>query len=414
MIKIFTYIQTALVQLVKNKGRSILTMLGIIIGIGSVIFIMTLGESAKNFLLSQFSQFGTNVIEVGMQSSMGLDSSADGEKLTLDDVQALKDSAILPELTDIAAGDIVSETFEYKKEKLSANIYGDSPAVFTVNNFKIIQGRAFNASDVASSAKVVVLDGGLAEEVFGTENPVGQKVKIGGRFMRVVGVTEKTSFGPGSFGFQMAYMPISTVKQLFGEEKNRNTVSYMLIQFNKGTDAVSFQNRLSYELRRLHNITDEAENPFMVFSRDQAIRIMDTVLLGIQGFVSAVAGISLLVGGIGIMNIMLVTVKERTKEIGLRKAIGAKNNTVLFQFLIESVVLTTIGGIVGIALGLGLSFGAVALVNVLQPDWGVAFVFVPSALIIACGVSVTIGIIFGLYPAIKAAKLHPIEALRYE
>ena len=188
----------------------------------------------------------------------------------------------------------------------------------------------------------------------------------------------------------------------------------MLIQFNKGTDAVSFQNRLSYELRRLHNITDEAENPFMVFSRDQAIRIMDTVLLGIQGFVSAVAGISLLVGGIGIMNIMLVTVKERTKEIGLRKAIGAKNNTVLFQFLIESVVLTTIGGIVGIALGLGLSFGAVALVNVLQPDWGVAFVFVPSALIIACGVSVTIGIIFGLYPAIKAAKLHPIEALRYE
>ncbi len=149
-------------------------------------------------------------------------------------------------------------------------------------------------------------------------------------------------------------------------------------------------------------------------SREQALSIFTTILVGIQAFISAVAAISLMVGGIGIMNIMLVTVKERTKEIGLRKAIGAKNASILIQFLVESVVLTTIGGLIGVTLGLSLSGLAVFAANLLQPDWGVQFVVVPSAIILACGVAAIVGLIFGIYPAYKASRLHPIEALRYE
>ncbi|HLD21536.1 MAG TPA: ABC transporter permease [Patescibacteria group bacterium] len=410
---IFTYIGTALRQLAHNKGRSALTMLGIIIGIGSVIFIMTLGEVAKNFLLNQISQFGTNVIEVGLPSSMGLDSSEDIQ-LSEDDVDTLYNSSLLPELTAISAGYSASESLEYNGETQTVTVWGDYPEYFDINHLKIVKGRFFNATDVTNASRVVVIDEKLARDVFHSTDVIGTRIKIGGTFLTIIGIMQEMNFGPGTFGMSMVYSPLSTVKQLYAPSEDMHVVSFLLIEFESGTDTQSFRNRLEYELRRSHDLLNTDEDPFMLFSRDQALSILDTVLVGIQTFVSAVAAISLLVGGIGIMNIMLVTVKERTKEIGLRKAIGAKNNSVLIQFLVESIVLTTVGGVIGIVLGLGLSSASVAIANMFQPDWGIAFVFVPEALIIACGVSITVGLVFGLYPAFKASKLSPIEALRYE
>jgi len=186
------------------------------------------------------------------------------------------------------------------------------------------------------------------------------------------------------------------------------------MEFENGTNTEDFENRITHEMQRLKRVPYDQTDTFDIISRAQFLETFNTILLGIQLFISAVAGISLVVGGIGIMNIMLVTVKERTKEIGLRKAVGANNQSILTQFLVESVVLTTVGGIIGISLGLGLSELVVLILGVVQPTWNVHFIFVPSALILACGVSITIGILFGLYPAIKASRLHPIESLRYE
>jgi putative ABC transport system permease protein len=416
MTMIFVYIQTALKQLLKNKGRSVLTMLGIIIGIGSVIFILTIGQAAKGFLLGQITKFGTNVIEVAPSGSFGPFGGSDDAVLTDDDVKAVETSSLLPEITGISAGDSsVSRELTYQNESAQVSIFADRPEVFSVNNYKNVAGRFFNTSDMQNNARVVVVGEGLAEELFDSvQNAVGKEVKIGDALFTVIGVSEDAALGPGSFGTEVVYAPLTTIRQLFVEQDKQKEVTFMLVQFEQGTNVESFKNRLNYVITENHAYFKENPDQLTVVSREQALGIFTTILVGIQAFISAVAAISLMVGGIGIMNIMLVTVKERTKEIGLRKAIGAKNASILIQFLVESVVLTTIGGLIGVALGLSLSGLAVLAANILQPDWGVQFVVVPSAILLACGTAAIVGLIFGIYPAYKASKLHPIEALRYE
>ncbi|MFC1598073.1 ABC transporter permease [Patescibacteria group bacterium] len=415
MTLILTHISTALRQLARNKGRSVLTMLGIIIGIGSVIFILTAGEIAKNFLLAQISQFGTNVVEVGTVGSFGPFGELEDVSLSEDDVKLIYESSLLPEVEAVSAGSYSTQSLESDGEKATVSIWGDRPEVFPVNNVKAIKGRVFNSAEYQNASRVVVVGERLATDTFNTTNVVGEQVKIGGVFFTIIGVVE--DFGGdlvGSLGTEMVFAPISTVRDLFVDPGEADDVTFILIEFAHGTNVESFNSRLEYELLRSHNLLERDEDVFMIMSREQALDIFDTVLLGIQAFISAVAAISLIVGGIGIMNIMLVTVKERTKEIGLRMAIGAKNSSIMSQFLIESVVLTTVGGIAGIVLGLGLSALAVVAVNTFAPDWGVSFVLVPNALIIATAVAVAVGLVFGLYPAVKASKLNPIEALRYE
>jgi putative ABC transport system permease protein len=409
----FAYLKTALSQLIKNKGRSVLTMLGIIIGIGSVIFIMTTGEVAKNFLLGQISQFGTNVIEVAVQGELGGFGEGGDIELTEDDVTAVENSPLLPDVTGVSAGYSVVEDMTANDITETISVFGDRPALFEVNNLDPIYGRFFTESEMDNRARVVVIDEPTAEKFFNEKNAVGERVKIGGASFTVIGITK--SLTP-DFGFTPAfvYAPITTVKKEFASGDKADTISFLLVEFDTDSNAESFSNRLEYVLRENNGLLDDDGEPYLLFSREQGIAIFDSVLIGIQAFISAVAAISLVVGGIGIMNIMLVTVKERTKEIGLRKAIGAKNNSILTQFLIESVVLTTVGGLIGISLGLGLTAAGVAAANVLQPDWGVAFVFVPNAIFLATGVAVSVGLIFGLYPAVKASRLEPIEALRYE
>ncbi len=416
MTMIFVYIQTALKQLLKNKGRSVLTMLGIIIGIGSVIFILTIGQAAKGFLLGQITKFGTNVIEVAPAGSFGPFGGSDEAQLTEADVKAVQESSLLPEITGISAGDSsVSRTLAYQDQTVQVSIFADRPEVFSVNNYKNKGGRFFNNSDMQNNARVIVIGEGLAKDLFDTtDNAIGKEVKLGDSLFTVIGISEDSSLGPNSFGSELVYAPLSTIRQLFIDQDKQKDVTFMLVQFEQGTNVDSFKNRLSYVITENHAYFKENPDQLTVVSREQALSIFTAILVGIQAFISAVAAISLMVGGIGIMNIMLVTVKERTKEIGLRKAIGAKNASILIQFLVESVVLTTIGGLIGVALGLSLSGLAVLTANILQPDWGVQFVVVPSAILLACGTAAIVGLIFGIYPAYKASRLHPIEALRYE
>lgn len=412
---LFSYVATALRQLRRNTGRSILTMLGIIIGIGSVIFIMTTGELAKQFLLGQITQFGTNVVEVASPGTFGPGESLEELTLTQKDIEIIENSDLLPEVTGISAGYFTTQTMEYQDESMTVTVNADYPGFFSVNNMRLKQGRFYTSDDVERFQKVVVIEEPFAKDVFGSvTQAIGETIKIGGKSFRVIGVMEQMSFGPSSFGFgSVVYAPITTTKQLFADPADMDEIGYLLVQFEPGTEVESFKNRLTYVINQAHDLL-ETDSGFTIISREQALDIFNNVLLGIQLFVSAVASISLLVGGIGIMNIMLVTVSERTKEIGLRKAIGAKNYSILTQFLVESVVLTTVGGLIGIAGGLGLTELVVVIMNVVQPDWNIQFVFVPLALVLACGVIVSLGILFGIYPALKASRLSPMEALRYE
>lgn len=411
----FVHVRTALRQLTLNKGRSLLTMLGIIIGIGSVIFIITVGEVAKRFLISQISQFGTNVLEVSTTGELGPVTSTNSITLHTSTVDALKQSSLLPDLVSISGWYGAQGTLVYNDSQTAVSAFGVEKEAFSINNFVPIAGRVLTDADQLQEARVVVIQSKLAESLFGSaEKAVHKQVKINGVPFEIVGVLEAVPLAGGFLG-ETVYVPLATVYREFAPSEDVGTVSIMLMQFAQGTNVESFKERLKVELKRLLYLSDEdVKSAFFIADRASFLDIFNTILLGIQAFVSAVAGISLVVGGIGIMNIMLVTVKERTKEIGLRKAIGANNASVRTQFLVESVILTTIGGLIGVASGLLLSFCAVLIANALQPSWGITFVFVPQAILIACGVSMTVGLVFGLYPALKASRLSPIEALRYE
>lgn len=412
MIRAYTI--NALKQLQKNKARSALTMLGIIIGIGSVIFIMSSGEVAKNYLLGEITKFGTNVVEVAPLTTFGAFGGGESDiVLTDSDVDAIENSSLLPEVTAISAAATTVEILEYNGKTTNITVNGDRIGGLDANNLSVKAGRFFNEADIATREKVLVIGEDMIEDFFDNENVLGKRVKVGGEFFKIIGVTESISSG-FAFAPSFTYAPITTVRDTFIDPTEHDEVEYILIEFEEGTEVDSFTSRVKFELNRNHGLTSEDDEVFLVVSREAGLEVFNNILLAVQAFVSAVASISLIVGGIGIMNIMLVTVSERTKEIGLRKAIGAKNHSITTQFLIESIVLTTVGGIVGIVLGLGLTYSAVYAANYFQPDWGITFVLVPQAIIVATAVAVVTGLIFGIYPAVKASRLHPIEALRYE
>lgn len=412
---LLTHVQTSIRQLLANKGKSVLTMLGIVIGIGSVILIMTLGEIAKQFLLGQISQFGTNVVEVADQGSFGPFAEEEPIIFSLEDVKKLEASSLLTEIQGISTTYTTSGSVEYDGETYPVSVWGDRPSVFDVNGLDFIAGRSFSDAELNRSESVVVLSESFANDLFDTAaKAVGKTITVDGRALLVLGVVNDPPLGGGPFGGDYVYVPLTTVYAFLAPAEDYNQITFLLIEIDPETNVDQFKDQLVFEIKRIKNLDDDASKRLLVQSREQFLDIFDNVLVGIQMFVAAIAAISLFVGGIGIMNIMLVTVKERTKEIGLRKAVGAKNSSILIQFLIEAAVLTTVGGLIGIGGGLGLAWVAVEAVQLAQPSWEIHFVFVPSAIILACAVSMTTGFIFGLYPAMKAAKLHPIEALRYE
>lgn len=401
-------ITEAVNTLTVNKLRTGLATLGIVIGIGSVIALVSLGQSSQQAVQTQIQSIGSNLLTVipGAQNTGGVRGAAGGATtLTYEDAQALQTS---PQVTTVKN---VSPEFSRRtqvtagRNNTNTQILGVTPPYLDVRKVTISSGAFISQRDVASMTKVAVLGPQVVSDLFGEgANPVGQSVRINNQAFRVIGVT----VAKGGTGFQnqddMVFIPLTTAqKQLFGVDY----VSSISVEAQNEDVMTDAQNEIGYLLLTRHKLNDPATADFTIFSQNDILNTASQVTGTFTALLSGIAAISLLVGGIGIMNIMLVTVTERTREIGLRKALGAKKKVIITQFLIESIILTFAGGIIGMLLGILISFIIARLINT-------PFVLSLSSVLLAIGVSGGIGIIFGWYPARKAAGLQPIEALRYE
>ncbi|MCC6643334.1 ABC transporter permease [Candidatus Peregrinibacteria bacterium] len=405
------YLQMSWIAINENRGRSILTMLGIIIGVGAVVLMTSLGRGAESLILGSVSSFGNDLIYISPGSpdeGLGAGSITSVDRIKYRDYLDLKKVDFLQNVTPFLVYDAILVLADQNEK---AQVVGTTNGYSKALNFYPEEGRFIEDFDNSSAARVVVLGYKLSDRLFGDQDPIDQDIKIKGLNFRVVGVMEEQGGNAFESYDDMAFMPITTLQTyLFGVDY----VQTIMAQAIGSMDEAIIQTREA--IRRIHNIdnpTDDlSKDDFSIISQEQAVGIFTSVSSVLTLFISLIASISLLVGGIGIMNIMYVSVNQRTREIGLRKAVGATSRDILFQFLLEAVVLTLIGGFLGVLGGLGLAFLAARIIVKFQSTW--QFLVNEQALLIALIVSILIGVIFGLYPARKAAAKNPIEALRYE
>ena len=391
-----------------NKVRSGLTMLGIVIGIGSVIALTAIGDGAQSSIQSSIQSIGSNLIIImpGATRTPGSIVSAGrgtAQSLTDDDATAIASQvagaiAVDPEVQ-------TSKQVTYQGTNTRTTILGTSDQYPAVRNLQIGDGSYFTAAQVTSLARVAIIGPTVEADLIATgTEAVGQKINIGGDEFTIIGV----SVAKGGSGFtnqdNQIFIPISTAQQLFTGNKYASTIS---VEADSTSDMTAVQNSITSLLLTRHNISNPANADFSTVNQADIAATASSVTSTFTVLLAAVAGISLLVGGIGIMNMMLTTVTERTREIGLRKAIGAKKSDISTQFLVEAVSLTFIGGAIGVALGVIAAYAVTSF-------GGITTSVTSSSVILAFCVSAGIGIIFGYYPARRAASLNPIEALRYE
>ena len=388
-----------------NKSRSSLTMLGIIIGVASVVLMVSMGKSFQNYILTQIQSIGTNTVDV---FPVGLEKQGGNmQSLTFEDYNAVKK---LSTVENVAPVILVGKSVKYGKDEVSPMVMGTYEGIFQNYNLKLDKGRLLDTSDRDGARSVAVISYKTAKDLFGDANPLGKHVTIGDASFTVVGTIQSQGSLLLSNLDTPVYIPFSTAKALTGQKN----LTYMTLKA-KGDPAIA-QADITSLLRQRHRIINPTNDPdkddFVARSAEQITSIVNSVTLGLTVFLSLVAAISLLVGGIGIMNIMLVSVTERTREIGLRKAVGARRRDILLQFLIEAVALTFTGGAVGIVIGLLMGFGLSALAAKALGTF--AFVASFSSILLAVVMAVGTGLLFGIYPARRAARLDPIEALRFE
>ncbi|MEK7647784.1 MAG: ABC transporter permease [Patescibacteria group bacterium] len=410
---ILEYVKNVWQMLTRNKMRSFLTMMGIIIGVLSVIVIMSVGAGAQSLILDQITGMGSNLVGVlpGKSEEDGPPASAFGiviTTLTDADARAIATSGYEPieavssyvkGIDRVSIGDVEKDT----------SFVGTSASYTNVEDVTIERGRYFTEDEERAMARVVVLGSEVAKELFPDEDPIGETLKIKRTNFEIIGVVEER----GTVTFQnqdnQIFVPVTTAQKLL---LGMNHINFMRIKIRDAETVESSIGEIEAILRDRHGIDDPEEDDFSVRATTQALDALTSITDALRFFLAAIAAISLIVGGIGIMNIMLAAVQERTREIGLRKAIGATSRTITFQFLVETACITLTGGIIGIIGGAIISASVGFVARYLGYSWDT--VITPGSIVLGCVVSIAIGLIFGIIPARRASKLNPIEALRYE
>lgn len=399
-------LRMALTALLANKMRSILTMLGIIIGVGSVIVMIAIGLGVQQTVTSSIASLGSNMIIVspGSTNQGGVRSAAgSSQTLKLEDAEAIKKK--------IKNIDYVSPTVNssyqviYGNQNWNSSVYGVTPEFLNIRDLTVATGSFITQQDIDSRNRVAVIGTTVTENLFGDVNPVGKNIRINNQPYKVIGVLEsKGQSSMGSDQDDMVIVPLTTAQErLMGITYIRS----INIQASSADKIEQVQSEVETLLRQRHHIVGDKEDDFTVRNLTSLMEVMKTNTTTLTLFLGSIAAISLIVGGIGIMNIMMVSVTERTREIGIRKALGATFQNIMMQFLIESVVIGVVGGLLGIC-------GGISLALILNEFTSFATVITAAPIIISFVVSVGTGLFFGIYPARKAARLDPIEALRYE
>ncbi|MET0283578.1 MAG: ABC transporter permease [Polyangiales bacterium] len=400
---LLTTVLMALREIRRNTLRSILTMLGIVIGVAAVIALVTLGQGATQKVTNEVASMGVNMLTIMPGAQRRGPSNVTAAPLTLEDVKALS--------RDVTALSAVAPTSSRSVLAVAANrswntsVMGTTNEYFTVRNTQIDTGRIFADVEISGGQPVCVVGASVRRELFGADSPLGQTIRLGKVSCLVIGLTRAK--GQSTFGMDMddyVLMPLATFQRRLAGNRDVGAIAVSVVDESQTNRAKA---QISSLLRERRRVADGQLDDFTVHDTREMLQTLQTVTGVLTALLGAVAAVSLIVGGIGIMNIMLVSVTERTREIGIRLAIGARTYEVMLQFLVEAVVLCVLGGILGMILGLGGSYLA-------GQSIGVPFVFLPEVVVIAVLFSGVVGIAFGFLPARKAARLNPIEALRHE
>jgi putative ABC transport system permease protein len=399
-MKFFESIDMAVKTLTANKFRTVLTMLGVVIGNASVIAVVAIGQGAKQFTQQQLEAFGPNQLTVYASEENNTGLSNEAAEIVLSDVTAIAEQA--PAVREIAPQISSNLRLTYQGRSVSSDVMGTTPGMLYVRNLRLKQGNFFTQIDAGHNSQVAVLGGAIATKLFNHQNPLGKTLQINGLSFQVIGLMETKGSSLGINPDETVYIPITTMaEQLVGKRSpNGVPIDYLELSAQDRTSIRAAAFQVTNILTARHGKKD-----FSIYANKSFQDLMAKITNALSLVLTAIAGISLLVGGIGIMNIMLVSVKERTQEIGLRKAIGATQKAILTQFLIESIIVSVVGG----AIGTGIGVSSILLIGIFSP--------VPASvplgvIILATGVSGTIGLIFGVIPAKQAAQLEAIAALR--
>jgi putative ABC transport system permease protein len=405
---IWQSVMEALESLSSNKLRSGLTVLGIVIGVGAVIAMLGIGRGAQDTITGSINAIGTNLLFIFRGGS---EEIRNPKPLTLGDAEALQDPFVAPSLEAVAP--VISDTLEvsYGGESAFKQVFGVTPDYETVRNVGLLEGEFIGEVQMLGRSAVVVVGPDLADELFGRRDGiVGETIRIEGQPFRVIGVSSPKGGSNFNNPDDQAYVPLTTAQARL-IRRGADRADFILAQAVSPDSVPQASEEIAALLRARHR-TPIGEDDFTIFTQQDFLQTAETITSVLTIFLGGIAGISLLVGGIGIMNIMLVSVTERTREIGLRKAVGARKRDILVQFLVESSLLSLAGGLIGIALGWGLSMlvGVIAAASDAELNPSISL----DAILLATLFSAAVGLFFGLYPAKRAADLEPVEALRYE